>query len=56
MVSLGSVLGPLLFNIYVTDVPDIVSCDIKMLADDTNIRSILLLKFLLTYECSTITV
>ena len=34
----GSVLGPLLFNIYVSDIQYIVSnCAIKLFADDINI-------------------
>ena len=33
----GSVLGPLLFLLYVNDIPSIVSCTAKMFADDTKI-------------------
>jgi len=33
----GSVLGPLLFLIYVNELPKIVNSSIKMIADDTKI-------------------
>ena len=33
----GSVLGPLLFLLYVNDIPNIVKCNIKMFADDTKL-------------------
>ena len=32
-----SVLGPILFLIYVNDIPEIVNCSIKMFADDTKL-------------------
>ena len=35
----GSVLGPLLFLLYVNDLPDVVSCPVKMFADDTKLFS-----------------
>ena len=31
----GSVLGPILFLIYVNDIPEIVNCSIKMFADES---------------------
>ena len=33
----GSVLGPLLFNIYVNDIPSVVNNETLMFADDTKI-------------------
>ena len=33
----GSVLGPLLFNIYVNDIPSVVNSETLMFADDTKI-------------------
>ena len=36
-VTQGSVLGPLLFILYVNDIPDLVDSKIKMFADDIKI-------------------
>ena len=33
----GSVLGPLLFNIYVNNIPDVVSSPILLFADDVKV-------------------
>ena len=31
----GSMLGPILFSIYINDISDIVNCDVLLYADDT---------------------
>ena len=35
----GSVLGPLLFVIYINDLPDCVDCESKLYADDSKLLS-----------------
>ena len=35
----GSVLGPILFLVYVNDMPEVIDCVIKMFADDTKLYS-----------------
>ena len=33
----GSVLGPILFMLYINDLPDVISCASKFFADDTKL-------------------
>ena len=35
----GSVLGPTLFVYFINDMPDVISCLIKIFADDTKVYS-----------------
>ena len=37
----GSVLGPLLFSMFVCDVPDLLNCHISMFADDTKVYQVI---------------
>ena len=41
MVAQGSVLGPLLFLLFVNDLPENIKCSIKMFADDTKMWRVL---------------
>ena len=36
----GSVLGPLLFLVYINDFVENVNCDVRMFADDTSLFSV----------------
>jgi len=37
----GSVLGPILFLLYVNDLPNWITCSMRMFADDTKIWNII---------------
>ena len=36
-IPLGSVLGPILFVIFINDLPDLIRSTVKISADDTNV-------------------
>ena len=38
-ISQGSILGPILFLLYINNLPDDVICDIAIYADDTTLYS-----------------
>ena len=37
----GSVLGPLLFILYINDIVEVIQCDLEIFADDTKLYSII---------------
>jgi len=37
----GSVLGPLLFILYVNNIPDMIECNVRMFTNDTKIYSVI---------------